>query len=909
MQSVNLSHGHSVRFLWCIWLGAVLGGLYLLDYSEPYDSVSQARAYGFAALGALMELWLCSLPYIRRAILRVRRSIRRAVWAFGMALTVALGALESLRLYKLLLTRAIRLGDAASLHSTLDPNSISFGAFNTPVSRFLTDVTNLVDSYEPFLSCLLAFVCLLCGQMSGIFGTVDGGPVNVGQLSRPDKGKLCPDRVGIPIVYIIAFLFGTVRAWAWSVFLPGPSFPVPIRDVVYMSTDLWVEVVPALSVVPAFLMGAFAWLALKTGQPGFIPILAADCIGSLFSQVLKRIWPNTASISLALAVGCCVLQLSSLAMLAIIAYRNTQAAIKDASDVPQSLQARTQTAKSGFATCVSAKDANLLAALGLTSGELNAVRAAVLGLSSSEAAQVLGVQPSTIRVWRTRVCSKLGVANINQLAIDLIRRTGIFSAKEPEARKNHTEDGSASNARYRTAPTVCMISGALSCGSLILLPYGRLASIWEVSGFMAIGCALGLGITLIVQALIPHDAFSHKRQTSTLVFAAVALALPLAAIALLYLDVSVANSAVALPLKRGALVTSTACCTSFFCYGFASIIGSIHTHRALRRSLVPAVFISAAINGCACMGDFAWVAAILASWVLLCIGAMVSTMAKNNRGANTARPFPFPFTGCGSLGTLLIAGCIGFAWEEIWRGDTYKSLQWACAPLLIVVSLLYIWRCRRLGCPISLPISICAGCIPVAYATGACAALLFACGLSVFSFACMQQETECHTQDEGRIWHSPLFTLAAGMCAGMYIINVLGTNLLRFSSFTSQGSQVLERMVFGAVFLLSFAIALIYAASAAGKVYAKDGSVKGTGLTGAEQLYNYFRSRGLTPLQVKVVSILAEGKSSSYAAESLGYSRSVIDRARREAFSRLGVHSRLQLVKNLIDDNLIQEGN
>lgn len=116
-------------------------------------------------------------------------------------------------------------------------------------------------------------------------------------------------------------------------------------------------------------------------------------------------------------------------------------------------------------------------------------------------------------------------------------------------------------------------------------------------------------------------------------------------------------------------------------------------------------------------------------------------------------------------------------------------------------------------------------------------------------------------------------------------------------------------MVFGAVFLLSFAIALIYAASAAGKVYAKDGSVKGTGLTGAEQLYNYFRSRGLTPLQVKVVSILAEGKSSSYAAESLGYSRSVIDRARREAFSRLGVHSRLQLVKNLIDENLIQEGN
>lgn len=112
MQSVIQNNARAIRSLWYVWLGTILGGLYLLDYSEPYDSVSHARSYVFAALGTLLGLWLVSFPYVQRILLSVSRSGRRVVWTLGLSLTVSLGILETLRLIDLLMLHDMRLGEA-----------------------------------------------------------------------------------------------------------------------------------------------------------------------------------------------------------------------------------------------------------------------------------------------------------------------------------------------------------------------------------------------------------------------------------------------------------------------------------------------------------------------------------------------------------------------------------------------------------------------------------------------------------------------------------------------------------------------------------------------------------------------------------------------------------------------------
>lgn len=179
---------------------------------------------------------------------------------------------------------------------------------------------------------------------------------------------------------------------------------------------------------------------------------------------------------------------------------------------------------------------------------------------------------------------------------------------------------------------------------------------------------------------------------------------------------------------------------------------------------------------------------------------------------------------------------------------------------------------------------------------------MFACGLAVFSCACYATGNgTANAPDGSRVWHSPLFALAVGMCVGVYAINLFGTNILRLSSFTAQGSHIFKEMIFWTILILLSAASLVYAFSTIKKLYIKGKVAETTDLSDTEQLRNYFADRGLTPLQSEVVSILAEGKSSAYAAESLGYSRDVIDRARRAAFDRLGVRNCLQLVRSLAD--------
>ncbi len=889
------------RFLWCIWLGTILGGLYLLDYSEPYDSVSQARTYSFAALGALLGLWLCSLPNVHRALLRVPCSVRRIIWIFGLALTVSLGALEFLRFGDLLVTRDIRLGARVPTYPILEFCSVTFGEYsNTSLSWFLIGATHAIDSYEPLLACLFAFLCLLCGCLSGIFNVADITPAHNNRLSQPDEKKPLHDSVGIPIAYVVSFCFGAVQAWAWSIFLPSPPFPLPLRDTTYAMVDLWGEVVPALSAVPVFLVGTFAWLALKATRPGFMPLFAAACVGNLFSQMLERICPNVAAISLPFAIMGFFLQVVFLATLVYLVRWNTQVVTEETKPAPQRFSADIQEAESRFSTCINVEDVALLVTLGLAPGELNAVRAAVLGLNSSEAAQILGVRPPTVRAWRSRVCSKLGIPNIHQLVTDLTCRTGLFAARESDTSGNSTVGTSVSGARSETVLTACCIAGTLSCIELILLPYGHMASIWEVPGFMAIGCSMGCGIALILQAVRSYKPISQKPQVFIWIFAVIVLTLSLTVIALLHLDVFTARTATTLPLRRGMLVVATACCTSFLCHSLARTVEKIRVCRASQRTVVPAVLVSAAIGGLACIGDIAWLVALVVSWVLLCVGVL--GLAKANDTSLEEETRLFPFVGYNSPDVLLVAGCIGFVWEEVWRGHTYVSLQGACVPFLIVIALLFLWRCRRLGCSPTLPVSIVAACLPIAYAMGPCAALLFACNLAVVSFACIQREADLQMAGGGCILHSPLFALAAGMCVGMYAVNLFGTNLLRISSFTVQGSHIFERTVFWLIFILFLIASLAYAVSAIKKTHARDRPIKAAVLSDSERLHSHLAGKGLTPLQIEVVSILAEGKNTSYAAESLGYSRSVIDRARREAFARLGVRNCLQLVRSFVDE-------
>ena len=343
--------------------------------------------------------------------------------------------------------------------------------------------------------------------------------------------------------------------------------------------------------------------------------------------------------------------------------------------------------------------------------------------------------------------------------------------------------------------------------------------------------------------------------------------------------------------------------------------------------------------------DLVWrlplLVAALAMAALGLLGApLVDRAIRRVRGCNTypaqptgplfdtlARPVG---SGLGAL-TLAVALVVPLAWEELWRGRTWDSLGSACVPFvlaLVVFGLCWTWALRpraRVACAVAL-LAACAIAVleDVLFALVMAGVLLAvvllmhraagrgaayerarasvgAAGLSVpLSQDAGVLAAGAPVGEKGPAWpwHAPALMLAAGCFLAVYVVNRYGTALYRQANgaglFGGQAGYALFVGVIAGTLLLVLVGAWVVAMT----VRERDSRVSRLAPTPsqAQRLRGYLVGRGLRELEIDVVLLIASGASASEMAVALNYARSSVATARREAYRKLGVHSRDQLV-------------
>ena len=278
-----------------------------------------------------------------------------------------------------------------------------------------------------------------------------------------------------------------------------------------------------------------------------------------------------------------------------------------------------------------------------------------------------------------------------------------------------------------------------------------------------------------------------------------------------------------------------------------------------------------------------------------------SHLARVSWGAGPlARALTRPVgSGLGAL-TLAVALVAPLAWEELWRGRTWDSLESACVPFALVLGvfgLCWLWVMRphtRLACVITVALT----CV-VAVIEGA----LFGLVVGVALFAAVALMTGGPGVPTGGArgawpWHAPALMLAAGCFLAVYGVNLYGTMLYRQHRGFGLFGGPTGFATFWGVIVGTLLLVLAGAWIAALVIRERDARVARLAPTPtqAQRLRGYLVGRGLRELEIDVVLLLGSGVSVAEAAVALSYARSSVATARREAYRKLGVHSREQLV-------------
>ena len=256
-------------------------------------------------------------------------------------------------------------------------------------------------------------------------------------------------------------------------------------------------------------------------------------------------------------------------------------------------------------------------------------------------------------------------------------------------------------------------------------------------------------------------------------------------------------------------------------------------------------------------------------------------------------------SGLGAL-TLAVALVAPLAWEELWRGRTWDSLESACIPFVLalgVFGLCWLWALRprvRLACALATVFACVVAVIEgVLFGLAVGIALLAAVALMTGGFGAPTERAHGTWP-----WHAPALMLAAGCFLAVYGVNLYGTMLYRqprgFGLFGGPtGFATFWGVIVGALLLV-----LAGAWIAALVVRERDARVVRLTPTPsqAQRLRGYLVGRGLRELEIDVVLLLASGASSAQVAVALSYARSTVATARREAYRKLGVHSRDRLI-------------
>lgn len=665
--------------------------------------------------------------------------------------------------------------------------------------------------------------------------------------------------------------------------MPHGRFPLNVPDGVLSAEDLWVQVVSPAAIIPfgiTFAIAAIATAGRHGGQNNDARpcgcVLPQYCVGVIAGSCLLRLCPELHAAAALASYLCLAAQLLLLAITAALsvrlnhepsnyAKREANLPIGPARPLPQTIDKN---------------DLEVLQTSGLTQIELFVLEAAAQGLTSSEASNILGIAPSTVRAYRAKISTKLGEKNIESVLLAMARHTGAFV--------NSTDHEGAGPSKTPThgKKTVGPALAALGTGgiysSLImaLLPYGNAAWTWEFCSSAILGVACGLAFLATPTArhvLQAHDTAALR--ISAMVYGTCIVgilgvlgnaATPLPA------ALRIATAALYAGCTSGGIVCGTRCMRSL-----ASNAGEV------RQNHVVCMVLIGLLCSLAVLGHAGWTISLALATLF-----GVAWAIFGERGTNAAlihqSQSPAPHTTPASLPLVAI---LAFSWEEAWRSQSFVAFEIPCAICISIALVGYVIVChsRKPQGRKTLTYGVAAvSCIVTGIIKGPFFALLL--GTCLLPIA----ELEASAEDTRGPSSAPAYLLATvcGIGIGLYLGDLYGSTIAGNTAIKLGGSAPFSLFVEGTLtFVLGcltlFSISALYISSHATLPPAHPQITE-------RRLRGYFASKGLDGLEEETLVLLANGMSVAEAASHLSYERAAINAARRKGFSAIGVKNRAE---------------
>ena len=872
------------RVLWCLWFAAIMGAPYAPlsqdGYQYAYGPSSLSNLFAWTALGVAAGLWLGTHPSVAHA-LRSRARLRHALGATG--------AIVSAMLVTCTWANAALLLAMPSGFARWDMVRL-VGA--SPLIYVAQAAVAAVLPHAVVFALVGALLCGLClPQLTTSPSTPPTSP----------RAACC-----------IACALGLLQSLAWMYLLPHSAFPQPsLAALPSVVGELWTAATPAtipLACIPTALMLAFS-LAATAGAGTHRTAVGAMCLGVLGFRMLIRVVPDLCLASAPVAAGALALYGVGLAAYFVLAHRPVpppHVVPRDAapSEHPVAKTVRPlPTARELHATLTPRGHA-LLADRVLTDKETLVVCAHIQGLTATQVSAILHISESTVREYRRRARTKCGVDDLDAIVQALPPdAVGAPPSSNPAAEKPTDVSASAPRttredlrSRIGDHASTAARMGLMACAVLVLLPFGTGVRLW--ADVWTAGFGIGLGLlgawTATVACPAAADARTSRRHAcGGAGCAAVGMVLALVgAVALRYGSGTVAVNG---PVRNGLGVLVPALyltCASVL----ARHLAPPHTAEQGEGLRAGLSLTACAAVLCGALGRTPWLGGLVLAGICtaVALGCVAATRERiEDPGANTSPTRPYQYQPV-RLPWLAASAFCAWTWGEVWRATNYTSLLpvlgcGTCALLVVAGRYVGLWRRERLFDAIAL---VGAALVVWLIAGGSYALVVF--GLLM---ACFEATHEADGAPKGTAhptatapWHHPLCAASAGIVAGTLATNAYGTALLQ--PFAGMVVPVLAYAALGVTLVLVVAACVHEPVRCGSEPLAPSPSDE-------RRIEGFLTYKGLSSPQAHIVRRLAEGATVRETAAELNYAESTVRLARHQAYDKLGVQTREQLISIL----------
>jgi DNA-binding NarL/FixJ family response regulator len=807
--------------VWCVWFALVMGAPYAplgaSDYTVAIGPASLSNMVMWAALGMALGLWAQTYPDVRGFFDR-HGNVRRAAVTVGLVLSLLVVGCSWAN------TGLLWLGSAEGVNM--------WG--------------------EQRLAGLAAAARVGMGLVGGVLGHgaifVTAGALLCG-LCAPAPRVRVPRN---PSLGVLACGAGLVQPLALLLLFPHAGFPQPsLLGEALVAASLWEAPTPlraAAALVPTVLLAGLAAWSVRAVAPG--RVLGALCLGELGFFALLGLFPDWYEVDLPVVLVAAALYVAALALLAVCARRCARDAEPAAPEAEAAPPDRLDDAGE-LLEVLAPRGRSLLDARGLSEREVLVVCAYVRGLTAAQTGTLLGIGESTVREYRRRIRTKLGVGSLDEVL-------GLLQDGRPAA-QGEAGAHRAALRRYAPVAVLCALAGS---AVLLLLP-------WDGAGIgTGAGVALGVGAGLALACAAGSPA-------------------PRPAALLVRLTLWIAGLAGLVAARGGTGPAVQVCCAALCTAGAVGL--ALCAGRALaepERATAPvwaALAICAALF-CGGVGQAAWLAGALACGGLGCAGVLAVVAA----GGACA---PAPADGWAA------ARWQGFAWSA---AAFVVALLWivtwfGTAPGIVVILLrlaglgMAVAAARHAGLAERARFSQLAALVGVGVVALCAGGLSTALLAALLVVGCIAVADGPAADARAASWVGPLCATALGVVAGVSA----ALSLAAFAApATGPWQDVMGYVAWGTA--LALAVIACLAEPVPG-----DGASINLAPSAQQRAETFLVYRGLAPAQAHMARRLFEGASVREVAGELGYAESTVRLARRTAYELLHVQTHTQFVDAL----------